>query len=172
MLSVTIVMLFVLCVFAPLRLRLVSEIDFDRLSAKIVVMLWGVRFFYEDVRLTPKAILCSGSINSQLDYSALDFSGGVGLAKCVTVDGVCCYLSMNASSCSPFLLQAGDACCFVTAFLGVMLTHAKIHTRFSVNFSNNNLLCSMCVSLNIFEVLCFTTHRLIFGGNNGRVANK
>lgn len=165
-------MLFVLCLFAPLRLSLIGVIDFDKLLANITVRFWGLRFFEERIRLTGDGVQCNGSINTQINYSGLDFTGGVGLAKCVTVDSVYCRLTMNVAGRSPFLLQVGNASCFVAAFCGVTLTHTKIATEFSVNFDKNNLTCAAYVSFNIFEVLCFTTQQLILGGNNGRSANK
>ncbi len=88
MIVVTATLVFLLLVFAPIRLKMSVSLVYEQLSAHILVRLGVLRVFDESVRLEGGSLCCDGTIDAQVRLQSIDRQGGVELLRCVTFEKV------------------------------------------------------------------------------------
>lgn len=87
MIAATIILSIILLLMIPLHFIVNVYIDFDNISAVIIIQLYSVVFFDCIVSIEPRGIKYSGSINGFVPFSELELGGNSGIMKAFEVKG-------------------------------------------------------------------------------------
>lgn len=138
MIAVTIVLLLVLAVLAPIKVRLYATFCPSQLTAEVKVRLYFAKIFDEKVAVQGGMIVLSGTFGDCVRLVDVDMSGGVDLTKCVTLDELRLLvrpslLSVTATTVLPVVCSAvGDVAAFARAKFGVCVQPTCDKTDFHV----------------------------------------
>lgn len=150
MIFCTVVLLLFCCIALPLRLSVSAQVDFDNLSADIVVNLFGARVFAEKMQVTDGLLVCKGSVKQCIVLRQMDLSGGVNLSRAVNVDDVVVLVGVNLLS-SPQSVVAKRA--FANALGKVsMFTNTQILCKTMPCFDKETVQIQTKLTTNLVEI--------------------
>ena len=138
MIAVTIVLLLVLAVLAPIKVRVYATFCPSELTAEVKVRLYFAKIFVEKATVQGGMIVLSGTIGDCVRLVDVDMSGGVDLTKCVTLDELRLLvrpglLSVTATTVLPVVCSVvGDIAAFTHAKFGVCVQPTIGKTDFHV----------------------------------------
>ena len=154
MIVVTAILVFVTLVFAPIRLNIEAFAYLQDLSATFGVSVGTLRVkvFNEQVSLHGKYLHCVGTVDTDVDVTAMDRKSGVDLLKCLTVDKFCISLQNNVLSISTFYVAMENAfMALITATL-CNLYHCQFYTQVVGTLDKSRIQLQVVASTSVAEL--------------------
>lgn len=152
MIVVTATLLFTLLIFMPIRLNVVVEAFYKRLSADIKVKVWGIKFFSETISLEGKNLNCNGTVETRLDIAQLDGDKGKGLLRCLTVDDVFVSFQNNMSYIPAQIILAENVICALATRIACGISHCQIGSEVYACLGESRVCFEITASVNVAEL--------------------
>lgn len=98
MIVCTATLLFMLLIFAPIRVRLDFVINLSKFTGKLKAKVCKIPVFSETAELVGKYLNCSGTVDTMLDVTTFDKQNGIDIAESITVDKICLSMRNNVAT--------------------------------------------------------------------------
>lgn len=152
MIVVTAMLVFVMLIFAPIRLRIDVFLYLHKLSATIWAKSMAVRVFDENISLQGKYLHCEGTVATDVDLSKVNKKNGIDLMKCITVDKLCVSLQNNIISVSTFALALQNAVAALATATLCNLFHCQFYTQIVGCMDESKVHAEVVASANVAEL--------------------
>lgn len=152
MIVLTAILVFVMLIFAPIRLNISVFTYPQELSATIWVRTLLVRVFDEEVKLCGTTLDCQGTVSTQLDLSTVNSQSGVDLLKCITVDRLYVAVQNNILTVSPFFIAVQNALAAVVTLTLCNLYHCQYFTQIVGSIDRSGILVEVTASVSVAEL--------------------
>ncbi|MGN1066931.1 MAG: hypothetical protein ACI4QH_03895 [Candidatus Fimimonas sp.] len=152
MIPLTVLMLTMLLCLAPLKFVAKFRLDLSQKRLFVEVWVFFVRVFKEEFQLQGRNLVCSGTVNTQIDVFQTDGKAGVNLLKALVWDSVNVKFAVDFCKYSPFAMLCVETICGATTAVACAFSHCKVHT--STCFSQVNCVFgNVVVSVSLAEIL-------------------
>ena len=126
--ALTTVMLIVLLVCTPLRVRAAFCLNLTEKTLSTRVKVFLLTLFKEQFTVDGKYIRCQGSVDTQVDWTQMDTKQGQYLIKAVVVDSVNLTFAVNYLQCNPFVMVALESFVGVSTAVATAVTNCRVRT--------------------------------------------
>lgn len=145
-------LLFILLVFMPIRLNVLAEVYFSRLSANIRVKAFGIKVFNETISLKGKMLECSGTVETQIDLTQMEESKGKGLLQCVTFDSLYVCFQNNLSTVSTQIILAENFISAIATGIACGISNCQIASSVYACVGESKVCAQITASFNVAEL--------------------
>lgn len=152
MIVCTATLLFVLLVFAPIRIKINAQIYLKRLQADMQATVFGIKVFDETAKLRGKNIICSGTVQTEIDLTQIDTESGVNILNCITVDKVFVSFQNNLSYVSAQTILAENVICALATVVACGMTNCNVASNVLAYLGENRVCIKVAVSVNVAEL--------------------
>lgn len=152
MVALTVVMLVMFLSLLPLRIAVSFRLDLSQKCAFARASVFYLPIFNEKAELQGRYLVCSGTVDTQIDVFQMDGQQGVNIAKALVFDSVNVTFALNFCKRSPFVMPAVEFVSFAATALGCACSHCRVHTDtcFSVE---DSVFGEVVVSVSLAEIL-------------------
>lgn len=152
MIVATAMLVFLLLVFAPIRVKLYVYLYPADLRLTVKADVCAVKVFDENIVLSGKYLHCNGTLDSDVDITAINGKNGVDLFKCITVDRVFVSVQNNMFNVPFFVAVITNVVMALSAAVMCNATHCQVQTRQSLCQGASKLFVGVALSANVAEL--------------------
>lgn len=152
MIVATILLIFMLLVFLPIRVRIDAKLFLPEFTAHVNAKLFFISAFDETFSLSGRYLQCEGTVDTDIDVSTVD-KNGIDIFKCVTVDKVCVSFCNNITSTSIYSLAFQNILVGALTEILCGIYQGKIYSSVLSVFDKSNIRAQIIVSFNLFELI-------------------
>ena len=152
MIPLTVFMLIMLLCLAPLKIAVKLRLDLSQKRLFAEVRVFFVRVFKEKFLFEGRNLVCSGTVNTQIDVFQMDGKQGVNLAKALVFDSVNVRLAVDFCKYSPFAMVCLESVCYATTAVACAFSHCKVHTSTCLSQANC-VFANVVVSVSLAEII-------------------
>ena len=152
MIVCTAALIFLLLIFAPLRVNLDAQIYLQRLSAKVQAKAYVFTALKEEFALRGKYLVCDGTVQTKINIAQIDRKNGIDLLKCLTFDKVFVSLQNNLSFVSSQIIVAENALTAITTSLARSITHCQVASEVVACLNESRICLQIAVSTSVAEL--------------------
>lgn len=148
----TAALIFVLLVFAPIRIRVNVKIYFHKLKACINARIYRVKVFNETVLVRGVKLICDGTVKTEVNMMQINADNGVNLLKCVTIDSLSVSVLNNLSNVSAQAILAENIICALATRIACGVSCCRISSRVLACIEESNARIQIASSFSVAEL--------------------
>lgn len=152
MVALTVVMLVMFLSLVPLRIAVSFRLDFAKKCAFARASVFYLPVLSEKAELNGRYLVCSGTVDTEIDVFQMDGQQGINVAKALVFDSVNVTFAFNFCKRSPLVMPVTEFVSFAAAAIGCACSHCRVHTDtcFSVD---DCVFGEVVVSVSLAEIL-------------------
>ena len=152
MIVCTATLIFLLLIFAPIRVVLDAQVYPKRFSAEVQAKACRVTVFNEQIALKGKYLVCDGTVQTKINITQIDRKNGIDLLKCLTFDRVFVSLQNNLSFVSSKIIVAENALTAIATSLACGFTHCQVASEVVACLDESRICLQIAVSFSVAEL--------------------
>ena len=126
--ALTTVMIIVLLVCTPLRVRVGICLNFHEKTLFVRVKVFLITFFKETFTLDGKYLNCQGTVETKVDLTQMDTTSGKYLVKAIVFDSANVTFATNYLAHSPTTMVALEGFVCVATNIACAISNTNVHT--------------------------------------------
>lgn len=155
MIVCTAMLLLALLIFAPLKVRVNLCVLFHKLTAELQIKAYFFPIINETIKLDGKYLVCSGTVDTDLDITQFDNKSGVDFAKSFTVDRVCLSMQNSIVNISTKVILLENLLFGVATEVARKLSNCQVYSEVISCIDESKCILQVDVSVSVAELSFF-----------------
>ena len=152
MVVLTVLMLVAFLCLVPLRIAVAFRLDLDKKCLYARLTLFWVPIFKEKFEILGKYLVCTGTVETNLDLTTLNAKAGAGLTKAIVVDSVNVTFALDYTKTNPLVMPALETVLFVATNVACRFSHCRVRTSSAFSLANA-VFGEVVLSVTLAEIL-------------------
>lgn len=152
MIVLTILMLVLLLCLVPLRIAINFRLDLLQKYLFVKVNVFFLPVFKEKLQFVGRNLVCSGTVDTEIDIFQMDGKQGINLVKALVFDSVNLTFAIDFCRYSPFAMLCIESICSATTAVACAFSHCKIHTDTCLS-QVNSVFGNVVVSVSLMKII-------------------